>query len=98
MIICASLIEGGNAFVMMPAVTLGANSLPTNLLPDGTAVTTTVRQILGATGVTLATLVLTHFNVISAYRLVFIGLLILTLLGLGLALYLGSSKKAEHVF
>ncbi|KIS02767.1 MFS transporter [Paucilactobacillus wasatchensis] len=58
MILCAMIIEGGNAFVMMPAVTMGANSLPSKLVPDGTAVTTTIRQILGSTGVAAATLIL----------------------------------------
>src|SRR5699024_4158744 len=59
MILCAMVIEGGNAFVMMPAVTLGANSLPNELVPHGTAVITTVRQVLGSTGVTISTLILT---------------------------------------
>jgi len=58
MISIAALIEGGNAFVMMPAVTLGANSLPDQLISHGTAVITTVRQILGSTGVAVATLIL----------------------------------------
>ncbi|MCS6143521.1 multidrug efflux MFS transporter [Latilactobacillus curvatus] len=81
MILCACFIEGGNAFVMMPAVTLGANSLPDQVLADGTAVTTTIRQIAGALGVTLATLLLS----VAGYQVVFISLLGLTLIGLGLA-------------
>ncbi|GKT03344.1 hypothetical protein OKN36_08800 [Furfurilactobacillus sp. OKN36] len=48
-LILASIVtEGGNAFVMMPAVTLGANALPDKLIAHGTAVTTTVRQLLGS--------------------------------------------------
>ncbi|ETO40345.1 hypothetical protein B808_831 [Fructilactobacillus florum 8D] len=62
MIALAMLIEGGNAFVMMPAVTLGANSLPTQLISHGTAVITTVRQVLGSTGVAVATLILVNFT------------------------------------
>jgi len=58
MILIAALIEGGNAFVMMPAVTLGANSLPDQLISHGTAVISTVRQILGSTGGAVATLIL----------------------------------------
>lgn len=38
MILLAMLIEGGNAFVMMPATTLGANALPNHLIAHGTAV------------------------------------------------------------
>lgn len=54
-ILLAMVTEAGNAFVMMPAVTTGANALPENLLADGTAVTTTMRQLLGSAGVVLAT-------------------------------------------
>ena len=54
MILIACIIEGGNAFVMMPATTMGANSLPENMIPHGTAITTTVRQLLGSLGVALA--------------------------------------------
>lgn len=59
MIICAMVIEGGNAFVMMPAVTMGANSLPDELVAHGTAVITTIRQVFGSAGVAVATIVLT---------------------------------------
>ena len=62
MIICAAIIEGGNAFVMMPAVTLGANSLPNQLVSHGTAVITTIRQVLGSAGVALATVILTQVS------------------------------------
>ncbi|MFX3618884.1 MAG: MFS transporter [Sporolactobacillus sp.] len=60
MIFLSMIIEGGNAFVMMPAVTLGANSLPPQLTADSTAVITTMRQIFGSTGVAVATLILTN--------------------------------------
>lgn len=62
MILIAILIEGGNAFVMMPATTLGGNSLPEDLIPHGTAIITTVRQLLGSLGVSLATLILVTTN------------------------------------
>lgn len=57
-IACAALCEAGNAFVMMPSVTAGANALPEHLVPDGTAVTTTARQLFGSAGVLLATVLL----------------------------------------
>ncbi len=57
-IIGAMFTEAGNAFVMMPAVTAGANALPKALISDGTAVTTTIRQLLGSTGVAVATMIL----------------------------------------
>ena len=58
MILIACIIEGGNAFVMMPATTMGANSLPENMIPHGTAITTTVRQLLGSLGVALAMIII----------------------------------------
>lgn len=106
MILCAMIIEGGNAFVMMPAVTLGANSLPDKLVPHGTAVITTVRQVLGSAGVAVATIVLTvaSEHALSAgskplaanlhgYYLVFIMMVVIELVGLILAVMLKNTKK-----
>lgn len=108
LMVLAALIEGGNAFVMMPAVTLGANSLPDDLIAHGTAVITTVRQILGSTGVALATLILANATAnalhrgaaaatadLHGYRVVFITFLVVELVGLALAFMLkGKPKKA----
>ncbi|KRO03931.1 major facilitator superfamily permease [Levilactobacillus paucivorans] len=106
MVLTAALIEGGNAFVMMPAVTLGANSLPDNLISHGTAVITTVRQILGSTGVAVATLVLamvtsSHAKVGSAtvatlagYRAVFLTFLGVAIVGWIFAVMLRDGRKS----
>ncbi len=59
------LTEAGNAFVMMPAVTTGANALPQKWLSDGTAVTTTARQLLGSLGVAVATVLLQQVQAFS---------------------------------
>lgn len=101
MILCALVIEGGNAFVMMPAVTLGANALPDDLVPHGTAVITTVRQVLGSTGVAVTTMILTQATAraqqaglsargasLHGYHLVFLTMIGIELVGLGLALRL----------
>lgn len=106
MIFSAMIIEGGNAFVMMPAVTLGANSLPDELVPHGTAVITTVRQIFGSLGVAIATIVLTTATAsglhrgmqsmaaaIHGYHLVFIMMVVIELIGLVLALMIKNEKK-----
>lgn len=106
MILCAMVIEGGNAFVMMPAVTLGANALPDELVPHGTAVITTVRQVLGSTGVTVATLILTNATSrgiargltslhasLHGYRLVFITMVVVEIIGFILALALKNTKQ-----
>lgn len=101
MILVAMVIEGGNAFVMMPAVTLGANSLPNELVSHGTAVITTIRQVLGSTGVAVATIILTTTTTNSlarglgktaaalrGYHLVFTTMVAVEIVGLILALLL----------
>ncbi len=109
MILCAMVIEGGNAFVMMPAVTLGANSLPNDLVSHGTAVITTVRQILGSAGVAMATMILTTATAnrlsmganklaasLHGYHVVFITMIVIEVIGLGLALILRDTKKKTN--
>lgn len=108
MIICAMVIEGGNAFVMMPAVTLGANSLPNELVSHGTAVITTIRQVLGSTGVAVATMILTGLTAagqqaglseltasLRGYRAVFIVMIVVEVIGLVLALILKDEKPVK---
>lgn len=107
MILIAALIEGGNAFVMMPAVTLGANSLPDQLISHGTAVITTVRQILGSTGVAVATLILamvttSHVKVAShaaatlaGYHAVFVTFLVVAVVGWIFAAMLRDGRKTK---
>lgn len=107
MIFLSMIIEGGNAFVMMPAVTMGANALPPQLIADSTAVITTMRQIFGSTGVTVATLILVNISAeqrrqgqaaatasLSGYHVVFITFLIVEIAGLILSLFL--KKPAEE--
>ncbi|MFC6295365.1 MFS transporter [Lactiplantibacillus daoliensis] len=106
MILIAALIEGGNAFVMMPAVTLGANSLPDQLISHGTAVITTVRQILGSAGVAIATLILSNVTAkqlqagvptltanLHGYHAVFITMLAVEIVGFILALLLRDDRQ-----
>lgn len=106
MILCAMIIEGGNAFVMMPAVTLGANSLPNDLVSHGTAVITTISQILGSAGVAMATMILTTATThqlskgvnhlaasLHGYHLVFMTMIVIEIIGLVLALLLRDTKK-----
>lgn len=108
MILCAMVIEGGNAFVMMPAVTLGANSLPNELVPHGTAVITTVRQVLGSTGVAVSAIILTtvtNHNIsrgmsnlnasLNGYHSVFLTMLLVEIVGLCLALALKNTVKKD---
>lgn len=61
-LVAAMLLEGGNAFVMMPAVTAANNALPQTLVSHGTALITTMRQVIGAGSVVVASILITHFN------------------------------------
>ena len=61
-ILCTMLIEAGNSFSMMPATTLGANSLKDELIPHGSSIIATVRQVLGSSAIVLATVILGDHN------------------------------------
>ncbi|MEJ6348959.1 MFS transporter [Holzapfeliella sp. He02] len=61
-IIGAMLLEGGNAFIMMPAITAANNALPEKLVSHGTALITTVRQVMGSISVVIVTLLVTSYN------------------------------------
>ncbi len=96
--ICGAIItESGNAFVMMPAVTAGANALPKTLIADGTAVTTACRQLLGSAGVAVATLILAQVQAASGndllgFRVTFLAFAFVGLAGLLLGLRLPSQR------
>ncbi|AVQ98465.1 MDR family MFS transporter [Oceanobacillus sp. M65] len=49
----------GVAMVMMPVTTAGLNQLPSNLIPHGTAMNNTMRQVSGAVGTALLVTVMT---------------------------------------
>ncbi|KRN12665.1 major facilitator transporter [Fructilactobacillus fructivorans] len=107
MMIIAMLIEGGNAFVMMPAVTLGADSLPEDLISYGTALITTVRQVLGSTGVAVATIVLVRatgfFKLsmpampaqVNGFHMVYWVFLVIAVVGLIFAVMIRTPKKDQ---
>lgn len=61
-LVAAMLLEGGNAFIMMPAVTAANNALPKHLVSHGTAIVTTMRQVIGAGSVVVASILVTTFN------------------------------------
>lgn len=109
MIICAMVIEGGNAFVMMPAVTMGANSLPDELVAHGTAVITTIRQVFGSAGVAFATIILTTATKkaqqrgasalaanLHGYHLVFIMMVVVAIVGFIMAVMLRDDSQKKN--
>lgn len=66
-LIAAMLLEGGNAFIMMPAITAANNALPKNLVSHGTAIITTMRQVIGAGSVVVASILITAINANSSF-------------------------------
>ncbi|MBS9338800.1 multidrug efflux MFS transporter [Fructobacillus sp. M2-14] len=60
-IVGAMLLEGGNAFIMMPAVTASSNALPKDLISHGTAIITTMRQLIGALSILVAGILIGFF-------------------------------------
>ena len=57
-ILCHSIVFIGITFMFMPSQTYGLNQLPPKLYPDGSAVMSTLQQIAGAVGTTLAILLM----------------------------------------
>lgn len=51
----------GISLALMPVTTWGLNSLPNNVLPHGTAINNTLRQVAGSIGTTLYVALLTSF-------------------------------------
>lgn len=85
------IIESGNAFAMMPATTLGANSLSNDLIPHGSSIIATFRQVLGSTAIVLATVVLGDRN----FNGVFLTFLILEIIAMGLVFMIKDTQKAS---
>ncbi len=107
MMIVAAVIEGGNAFVMMPSVTMGADSLPKDLVSHGTALITTMRQILGSTGVVVATLILTNGAAANhalgrltslhiGFHDTFFAFFVIEIIGMVMALMIKNTEKANQ--
>ncbi|MCK8616760.1 MFS transporter [Fructobacillus sp. M158] len=68
-ILGAMLLEGGNAFIMMPAVTAASNALPKHLISHGTAIITTMRQLIGALSILIAGILIGFFHKDNSYGL-----------------------------
>src|SRR5699024_4743860 len=61
LIIVFAIRQLGNARVMMPATTAWLNILPNRLIPHGTAMTNTMRQVAASIGTALLITVITVF-------------------------------------
>ena len=91
-------LESGNAFVMMPAITAANNALPKDLMSHGTALITTMRQVIGAASVVVASSLITVLANSRPYHQALaqtsLWLLLLPLIGIGLGAFLQTKKAA----
>lgn len=89
-------LESGNAFVMMPAITAANNVLPAKLISHGTALITTLRQVIGAASVVVASSLISIFAAAGSYQAALmqtsLWLLVLPLIGLGMSFFLHEKK------
>ncbi|GMA69385.1 MFS transporter [Leuconostoc litchii] len=95
-LVAAMLLEGGNAFIMMPAITAANNALPKKLVSHGTAIITTMRQVIGAGSVVIASILITTINAndsfINALLLTSRWFLIVPVVGLLLTIRIKSNE------
>lgn len=71
LIILTSIIEGGTGLVMMPATTYGISVLNRDLMASGTAIITTVRQLMGSLSTSIIALLLTNLAASGEYIKIF---------------------------
>lgn len=94
----------GLALVMMPVTTAGLNQLPTSLIPHGTAMNNTMRQIAGAVGTALLVTVMSTAAIpsegmqgmVHGVNVSFIVAGITALVGLILAFFVKSKKDIDR--
>ncbi|WP_077622991.1 DHA2 family efflux MFS transporter permease subunit [Sediminibacillus massiliensis] len=93
----------GVAMVMMPVTTAGLNQLPAHLIPHGTAMNNTMRQVAGAVGTALLVTVMTNNAIpeqglegfIHGVNVSFIVAGVMAILGLVLAFFVKSKPKEK---
>ncbi|WP_226035156.1 MDR family MFS transporter [Aquibacillus saliphilus] len=92
------------AMVMMPATTAGLNQLPVHLIPHGTAMNNTMRQVAGAVGTALLVTVMTNNELpnqgvnglIHGVNVSFIVAGVIAIIGLVLAFFIKNPSKKEE--
>jgi len=94
----------GVSMVLTPVTTAGLNQLPTHLIPHGTAMNNTTRQIAGAVGTALLVTVMTNNmlpeqglrGLIHGVNVSFVVAGISSLIGLVLAFSIKTEKKNQY--
>ncbi|PKR77287.1 MFS transporter [Halalkalibacillus sediminis] len=90
----------GISMVMMPVTTAGLNQLPKKLMPHGSAMNNTMRQIAGAVGTALLVTIMTNqaipsqgtSGLIHGVNMSFVLATIIATIGLGLAFFIKHSR------
>ncbi len=90
----------GVAMVMMPVTTAGLNQIPTDVIPHGTAMNNTMRQIAGAVGTALLISVMTNNTIpdegipglIHGVNVSFIVAGFISIVGFGLSFFIKNSR------
>jgi len=91
------------AMVMMPVTTAGLNQLPPDLIPHGTAMNNTMRQVAGAVGTALLVTVMTTGAIpdkgvegmIHGVNVSFIVAGIISLVGLGISFFIKNPEQSN---
>lgn len=87
------LIEAGTAFVMMPATTYGISALPLKMMAHGTAIITTVRQLMASLGSSFVALLLLNLCSYDSYVKIFCLFAALNLIVLLLMMFLRKERR-----
>ncbi|SFK08369.1 drug resistance transporter, EmrB/QacA subfamily [Halobacillus dabanensis] len=96
----------GISMVMMPVTTAGLNQLPQHLMPHGTAMNNTMRQVSGAVGTALLVSVMTSqaipadgvTGVIHGVNISFIVAGIFSIVGFIMAFFIKKSRPGENEY
>src|SRR5690625_4492259 len=94
------------AMVMMPVTTAGLNELPESLIPHGSAMNNTFRQVSGAIGTALLVTIMATSSIpedgieglIHGVNVSFIVASIISVLGLLLAFFVKAPNKQLHAY
>ncbi len=96
LIVLTIMTEAGTGFVMMPATTYAINVLPKNMMSHGTAIVTTVRQLMGSLGSSLVAIFLTNLSDIHNYIEIFYLFALINIIVLALMILMKKEKKNEN--
>lgn len=93
LIVLTILIEAGTGFVMMPATTYGVSILPWKMMAHGTAIVTTVRQLMASLGSSFVAILLFNLKNYHCYLRIFSLFTVFNLIVLLIMMFLKKEEK-----